>query len=583
MTTQIVSPAISDWSREPELQPSVCEEREFLEIAEDFSNPCEIFREAISNAFDAGASEIGISLGTLKHGSRDILQIELWDDGCGMGREQLQAFFDLGNSTSRDRNDAIGEKGHGTKIYYKSSRIEVVTTRDGKQLRAIVLSPYDSLANGIKPLISLSSRDAMVGEHGTRIIIDDYNHSIRDRFSHSYLKDYILWFSKTGSVEGQFGRDINAKVQLHLKGIDTQQSEPIVFGHAFPEESKDLAKLLDEFGADAPSRFVRRWKHRGTLKNFPDITWEAVFYLEGDEAKRLSNPMIRGRGRSLQTGMYSVQERYGLWLCKDYIPIQRMNEWVTIKGSEYTKFHAFVNCQAFRLTANRGSVMNTPPAVLEDIQREVSQFYKEKILSSNDFTDLEWLEGQAAAFINADKDFKDFEKRVLRLSKRKVARFKGQTFLEPENEVGVLALATALSVVDPKALPFRILDYTTYRGNDALATFSKEDLPLEKLNIGYIEFKYTLQPSFNHLFQHLRGIVCWGTAVKDGDEVVDVGDSRRTMKIIPASPLKRERTRYFLEDLHKPLRIEVFVLKEYLAEQLGIHFQLDDLSASKKE
>lgn len=31
--------------------------------------------------------------------------------------------------------------------------------------------------------------------------------------------------------------------------------------------------------------------------------------------------------------MYSVQERYGLWLYKDYIAVQRMNEWITVKGS----------------------------------------------------------------------------------------------------------------------------------------------------------------------------------------------------------------------------------------------------------
>jgi len=576
------APMPLEWRHEAGLEPTVCEEREFLEIAEDFSNPCEIFREALSNAFDAGASEITIKLTTSKYGSRSILQIEFSDNGCGMGRDQLQAFFDLGNSTSRDNNDTIGEKGHGTKIYYKSSRIEVVTSSAGKQLRASVANPYDALANGNKPSISVSSRDVNPSEHGTKITIDDYNHSIRDRFTHSYLKDYILWFTKMGSIESQLGHQKHAKARVYLQGVDADAPETVEFGHIFPEESKDLGKLLDVFGVDAPSRYVKKWKQSGALKNFPDVKWDAVFYLEGDDAKRSYNPMIRGKGRTLQTGMYSVQERYGLWLCKDHIPIQRMNEWVTIKGSEFTRFHAFVNCQGFRLTANRGSVMNTPPAVLEDIQREVVQFYRDKIASTSEFTDLEWLEGQAAAFINADKDERDFTKRVSKLSKRRAAGFKGHTFLEPENEVGVLSLVTALTVIDSSALPFKILDYTTYRGNDALATFSTEDLPLEKLNIGYIEFKYTLQPSFNHLFKHLRGIVCWDTSVKDGDEVVDVGDSRRTMKIVPADVAKNQRTRYFLEDPRKPLRIEVFVLKEYLAEQLGITFQFREETPVKK-
>ena len=35
------------------------------------------------------------------------------------------------------------------------------------------------------------------------------------------------------------------------------------------------------------------------------------------------------------------------------MPIQRKNEWIAVKGEEYTKFHAFINCQGVSLTANR--------------------------------------------------------------------------------------------------------------------------------------------------------------------------------------------------------------------------------------
>ena len=77
--------------------------------------------------------------------------------------------------------------------------------------------------------------------------------------------------------------------------------------------------------------------------------------------------MIRRSGYNAPAGAYTIQERYGLWLCKDFMPIQRKNEWITTKGSEYTKFHAFINCQDLRLTANRGSIENTPSEVLQDL------------------------------------------------------------------------------------------------------------------------------------------------------------------------------------------------------------------------
>ena len=42
------------------IQPKVDPTQEFIEIAYDFSNPLDLIREAISNAFDAGADDIEI-------------------------------------------------------------------------------------------------------------------------------------------------------------------------------------------------------------------------------------------------------------------------------------------------------------------------------------------------------------------------------------------------------------------------------------------------------------------------------------------------------------------------------------------
>lgn len=559
-----------DWKQLEPIEPHVMEEREFLEIAEDFSNPREVFREAISNAFDAKASEIKVCLSVVRKGSRDILRIELEDNGKGMTREELQAFFDLGNSTSRDNPEKIGEKGHGTKIYYKSSRIEVVTNCEGVQLRAQVDNPYDALASGQKPKISVESRPS--DESGTRIVIDDYNHSIRDKFTHAQLKDYILWFTKFGSVEMEFDERRHLGTKLHLKGVDyVGEPEPLKFGHAFPKQSPDLGKLLDTYKGEASDYFVKRWTTKGRLRNFPDIEFSAVFYLEGDAAKRGYNPMIRGKGRPLQPGMYTVQDRYGLWLCKDYIPVQRMNQWIVVRGGEFTRFHAFVNCQSFRLTANRGTVTNTPPEVLDDIEHSVTDFFRNKILAGTDYSDIEYLEQESAAYVTAEKDENDFERRIERLQKKRVCRHKGVELIEPDNEIGVVALVIALSTADPKSFPFKILDYVTYRGYDALATLSRDELPLEKLSKAYIEFKFRLAHKFDHLFKHLTAIVCWQTDIRHGDEVEDVGGTKRRMKIYPGTP-KDPQTKYYLETDRASLKIEVFVLQEYLKEVLKMEF-----------
>ena len=76
------------------ITPKVDETQEFVEIANDFSNPLDLIREAISNAYDAKCSEIKISFEVIKQYGESILKIILKDNGSGMTPDQLQNFFD---------------------------------------------------------------------------------------------------------------------------------------------------------------------------------------------------------------------------------------------------------------------------------------------------------------------------------------------------------------------------------------------------------------------------------------------------------------------------------------------------------
>ena len=101
-----------------EITPQVDAVREFLEIAGDFTNPLEVVREGISNAIDAGASEIKIEFSQPKIVGTYVLTIVIEDNGSGMNFGELQSFFDLGNSAKRYDAAQIGEKGHGTKVFF---------------------------------------------------------------------------------------------------------------------------------------------------------------------------------------------------------------------------------------------------------------------------------------------------------------------------------------------------------------------------------------------------------------------------------------------------------------------------------
>ena len=227
------------------ITPKVDETQEFIEIANDFSNPLELVREAISNSYDAGATKIKISFEVVKQYGESILKIILKDNGSGMNSNSLQNFFDLGNSTRRGDVSAIGEKGHGTKVYFKSSKIEVRTFCENIGLLAVMDKPLKRLFDRQIPAVQVSTiNDADIG---TEITIYGYNSNRRDRFTHPILKDYIIWHTKHGSIEKQFSDSVG-DVSLELKGLGTDEFETIGQGHYFPENSENIGKLFENHG-----------------------------------------------------------------------------------------------------------------------------------------------------------------------------------------------------------------------------------------------------------------------------------------------------------------------------------------------
>lgn len=551
------------------ITPAVDATQEFIEIANDFSNPLDIVREAISNSYDAKSTEIGILFDVENINGESILKITLQDNGIGMTQASLQSFFDLGNSTKRLDPSTIGEKGHGTKVFFNSKKVEVFTSCNGKSYHAVMIDPFRKLHNREIPTVDVSEKELEgENEHGTKIIIYGYNNNRRDKFTHEILKDHILWFTKHGSVENILC-DKTQTVKLFLKGLGQDIPEEIRQGHVFPEENCDLNKLFELYLTKSPDYYCKRIIKTGQLKNFPEIRYQAVFSIEGKYAKYWNNPMLRRPGYQAPQGAYTIQERYGLWICKDFMPIQRKNEWITFKGSEYTKFHAFVNCQNLRLTANRGSIENTPNEIIQDLQYEVRKIYDD-IVKSGDYTSMEWLEDEAYAHQTTAKEKANYDWRIKKINRSNVAKYKDIVLVEPERETGVLSIFTILSTIEPSLFPFQIIDYDAHEGIDVIAKGDRTT-PIINAKLFYVEFKRTLKSNFNHSFEHLHSIVCWETDIKHDDILKDINGEERKMIIVQPNKTD-EYTKYYLDNPRRLHKIEVFVLKIYLKEKLSVEF-----------
>lgn len=554
----------------PQRTPEVNHVNEFREIANDFTNPLEIIREAISNSFDARAKNITLTFDVIDVDGTPIFKIVIRDDGEGMNTDDLVHFFDLGNSKRREDHTTIGEKGHGTKVYFNSTKLVVKSKKEGfPGITAEMKKIWPSLNKGIIPPYEYHEGDNGIAK-GTEVSVWGYNQSQLSLFTHAQIKDYILWKTKFGAVEKEFGIMEHKDVKLHFKGLDAQAHDTLNFGHVFPEESITAQKLFNKYENEAPNYFCRKWIETGHLPNHPYIEYKAIFYVEGKNVKYSYNDMIRRPGKTPQAGSYTVQERYGLWLCKDYIPIQVKNEWVVSKGYEYTRFHAFFNCQNFKLTANRGSIDNTAPEIMTDIAQVVKDIYN-KITESEDYYILDWLENEVKEYSTKQKEKNEYTKRQKAALKRNMAEYKGVKLIEPELESGVFALLTVITVLEPTLFPFEIIDYNTNTGIDLLVR-EKNELTLEQTRIFYVEMKNKLDNRFNHSFDYIHSVVCWDTKIKDGDTILDLGNNKRTMKIV--NPEKDgDNTLYYLEDGRGGRNIIVYVLKDFLKEKLGIDFR----------
>ncbi len=550
--------------------PKVDETQEFIEIANDFSNPLDLVREAISNSFDANSNSLILQFEVEESSGERELKITIKDDGDGMNQEELQSFFDLGNSTRRGNPNTIGEKGHGTKVYFNSSLIRVITKKDSIALSAEMTDPIKKLHKREIPKVQVEVLSPEDVDKGTLIEILGYNSNRMNKFTQEQLKDYVQWFTKFASVEGYFNINDNREKKLFLKGLNRTEAEEINFGHPFPQESKSVSKLFEHYLVSAPQYYCKQFVRTGHLKDMPDISYQAIFSVEGNKIKLENNPMIRRRGQTYIPGSYTVAERYGIWVCKDFIPIQRKNEWVNYKGSEFIKLHAFFNCQGLKLTANRGSIDNTPSEILHNVQQEIKIIYEE-ITNSDDWADLEWLEDETDAYKTAEKEQKDFDRRLKRIKNANIASFKDAVFVEPSRESGVYAILLKLQILEPDLFPFYIIDYDTHSGIDVIVK-GDDTQPIHNSRLFYVEFKHYLTKDFNHSFQNLYNIVCWDTTIKHNDLIKDLAGEERIMKIVAPNG-ECEYTKYFLDRDGSATKIEVFVLKDFLREKLGMEFR----------
>lgn len=341
--------------------PKVNEVNEFLEIASDFEDPLEVIRESLSNAYDAEATTVNITIRNRAEGSDIIIE----DDGHGMNSRDLESFFDLGNSR---KTDSIGYKGHGTKIFYKSDRIEVTTVHDGESYRAEMEKPWVKLNRKELPEYEVETNSVRSGNPGTKIKITNFRSGQgfnAEELTYNKIHHYLKWKTIAGSTAHYFDnaqREMEITVDLDDEIDDTQDELVTTNQLEFPEEQ--LEPDTSEYPAERmckhyPAREINVEYDRGE-------TTLQIVGMVGGKAARNELPTY---------GRHSAQ--FGIWFAKDHIKVERLNEAIS-HDNEFIHFLFVANCQDIELSANRETIRNKASPVYRALRDEV-EYYLSKV------------------------------------------------------------------------------------------------------------------------------------------------------------------------------------------------------------
>jgi hypothetical protein len=464
------------------IRPRVNEAREFLEIAKDFKDSREIIREALSNSWDARASKASLkfSLVPLPGTKRKKIMAEITDDGEGMNavpREsgkpsEIESFFNLGDSYKPF--GSIGSKGHGTKIYYKSQGIALDTWKEGQKIHAETeVPPMESLLAGVVPTYRYEESADKDGK-GTRIFVDGFQAKQSEFASLDQLVPYLNWYT----VLGSFGQYFNSprRMDVALKPIDSQSPVTLPYGFTFPDEQPELSQ-----GTDSICKLIGPTKLTcGTTEDGNEVIVEIVGAILGENH------------RSIVPHTYS---HMGLWLCKDYIRVERKNEILeeVFKGQYYYRsMLIFANCQRFDLTANRNNV------------RTEQEEYDLAVQGIKKFCADLWKDEFVQAFFTAKRDADNSKKQEevekqkterqanwQRTRKERVNRYKGRPNLpittlkgapakEPQNESETALLLQAMISSGHPEIDFHVGEYNTSNGVDLIIEQLDKDMPTLK-------------------------------------------------------------------------------------------------------
>lgn len=551
------------------------------ELADNKQDVLEVLREALSNAKDHRATRVWIRTEREARGTFNLVVV---DDGDGMSDEGMQAFWGVG--ASHKPYKSIGYKGHGTKLFFDCARLSVATktSADTEWQLSTVDDPAKVAARHIEVtnLPTGSRLSTELGALGTTLVTGTIvlvegvqGRSAEGLLERKKVESYCDWSTVLGDIRsGLFDRreDFHKaiaenatselrpgdaelrpiRVLLRLNGersytepgggpqpqhkhfmeawrAGVVDGVPLAFGHRFADEFKSPtgAKRVQDDSTALRLTGPEDWV-------FEKYGFTVVARVEGHRRQREAYPEASWQNHP---GVFKFEDRFGLWLCRDFVPIVRrpdlllnaINEVSRKRKSRFEfksvrNWHVFVNHQGYTPTANRDGISNQQQFeadLLLTLQEVIERAFKKPGFQ-------EWVQRLQSARMSAhrEREVDHMNERRLEVqswygssdrrgavdvsSIRGVSRRPGEDSLivrEPASEQELFHLFGMMEAMFD--LPLRVLEYDANEGVDAIALVN--DQRLHGATYARVEFKYQVASGLplDHFFDAIDLVVCW--------------------------------------------------------------------------
>ena len=295
----------------------------------------------------------------------------------------------------------------------------------------------------------------------------------------------------------EYVQNMHVAPKIFLNDKLNDKEEEIGGGHQFSPPNENPSVNPQEERNPRSNDFCKHFGpfYRDTTINDNYVSFQLYGTISGVNCRRSISKLKQGE---------SLKSRFGLYLCKDFIPI--VNRYDLLKEDNYHHYHLLLNSQNFEVTADRNNLSNENSQEIKWIFEEFDKIVLEQIKPIAEQTYFKIRKDEEIAFIQEEK-IKELKKRKTKYATMPALNNCDIPIVKkPDNEAQLALLFSGLlSKYSNKYFGELKIGHYSDKSTTDLICIDKDN------NLVLVELEYKVSNIFQHghPFDTFDYVICW--------------------------------------------------------------------------